>query len=65
MEQTKRTFEQNMKELEALTALLESGEAPLETMISRYEQGVALYRACREELDGYEKRLKALAEAEE
>ncbi len=54
-----KTFEQKQAELEAVVSRLESGNVPLEEMISLYEQGEALYRDCARTLDAYEKRLKA------
>ncbi|MBQ9188324.1 MAG: exodeoxyribonuclease VII small subunit [Clostridia bacterium] len=57
-----KTFEQKQKELEEIVSQLESGNAPLEEMISLYEQGEALYRSCNEMLDRYEKRIAALSE---
>ena len=56
MSETK-TYEQNQQALEEIVAQLESGNVPLDEMIRLYEQGEALYRACAETLDAYEKRL--------
>ena len=53
-----KTYEQKQEELEAIVAKLESGNVPLDEMIRLYEQGEALYRACAEALDAYEKRLE-------
>ena len=49
------SFEEAMKELEAVVARLESGDVPLEDSIKLYERGAALKDHCR----------KKLAEAEE
>jgi exodeoxyribonuclease VII small subunit len=49
------SFEDAMKELEAVVARLESGDVPLEDSIKLYERGAALKDHCR----------KKLAEAEE
>ena len=51
------TFEQKQAALEAIVAKLESGNVPLDEMITLYEQGEALYRECTATLDAYEKRL--------
>ncbi len=59
-----KTFEEKMQQLETLTRQLESGEAPLDTMIGLYEQGMTLYRELNAELAAYEKRLAALSEEE-
>lgn len=53
-----KTYEQKQEELEAIVAKLESGNVPLDEMITLYEQGEALYRDCAAALDAYEKRLK-------
>ena len=58
------TYEQKQAELEAIVAKLESGNVPLDEMITLYEQGEALYRACADMLDAYEKRLDAFAKKE-
>lgn len=49
------SFEDAMKELEAVVARLESGDVPLEDSIRLYERGAALKEHCQ----------KKLAEAEE
>ena len=59
-----KTYEQKQQELEAIVAKLESGNVPLDEMIALYEQGEALYRACPETLDAYEKRLSAFEKKE-
>lgn len=59
-----KTYEENVTELEAIVSKLESGNVPLEEMIALYERGEALYRACTETLDAYDKRLEAFAKKE-
>ena len=54
------TFEEKQAKLESIVAQLETGNVPLEEMISLYEQGEALYRDCAQTLDAYEKRLNDL-----
>ena len=49
------SFEEAMKELEAVVGRLESGDVPLEDSIKLYERGAALKDHCQ----------KKLAEAEE
>ncbi len=49
------SFEDAMKELEAVVSRLESGDVPLEDSIKLYERGAALKAHCQ----------KKLAEAEE
>lgn len=52
---TEMSFEDAMKELEAVVNRLESGDVPLEDSIQLYERGAALKEHCQ----------KKLAEAEE
>ena len=52
---TDMSFEEAMKELEAVVGRLESGDVPLEDSIKLYERGAALKEHCQ----------KKLAEAEE
>lgn len=54
------TFEEKQEQLASIVTRLETGNVPLEEMISLYEQGEALYRDCVQTLDTYEKRLKDL-----
>ena len=54
------SFEEKQAELEMIVARLETGNTPLEEMISLYEQGEALYRECVQTLDAYEKRMQDL-----
>ena len=54
------TFEEKQAKLESIVSQLETGNVPLEEMISLYEQGEALYRDCTQTLDAYEKRLNEL-----
>jgi exodeoxyribonuclease VII small subunit len=55
------TFEQAEKELEQIVERLERGEAGLEEAIALWERGEALYRFCREKLDGARGRIEELA----
>ena len=54
------TFEEKQAKLESIVSQLETGNVPLEEMISLYEQGEALYRDCTQTLDAYEKLLNEL-----
>ena len=47
-----KSFEESLAELEAVVRDLEDGKTSLETAIARYEQGVALLKACHEMLQG-------------
>ena len=59
-------FEVAVERLEEIVEALEGGEASLEDAVGLYEEGVKLFRYCREQLDSAQKRVEELAgEAEE
>ena len=45
------SFEEALKELEQIVADLESGQAPLEASINKYERGAALKAHCEQKLE--------------
>ncbi len=49
-----------MRELEQLVGSLESGEMPLEQMLSGYERGALLLQLCRDKLQAVEDQIKVL-----
>ena len=53
----KMSFEEAMKELEAVVARLESGDAPLEDSIQLYERGAALKEHCQKKLSEAEEKV--------
>ena len=55
-----KSFESQLKELEAIVGKLEDGELPLEESLHLFEQGVRLSRECRERLDTAERRIEVL-----
>jgi len=54
------SIEQAMERLDKLVEEMESGELPLEKLITRYEEGVKLVRHCQEKLDAAEQRIKII-----
>ncbi len=54
------TYEQAMQELEGLVGRLESGELPLDQLLSGYQRGAALLQFCREQLQAVEEQIKVL-----
>jgi len=54
------SIETAMERLEKLVGEMESGELPLEQLITRYEEGVKLVRHCQEKLDAAEQRIKMI-----
>ena len=54
------SFEEAMKELEAVVNKLDSGDVPLDASIALYERGAALKKRCQEELDRAEEKVAAI-----
>ena len=65
MDENKKTFEQNLKRLEEIVKLLESGTAPLDESLKMFEEGVALVRFCGGKLDNAEQKLKILVKKQD
>ena len=56
-----RGFEEAMKQLDAIVAKLEEDKLPLDEMIARYEEGVALARYCEAKLGEAEQKVRLIA----
>ncbi|GAA6191274.1 exodeoxyribonuclease VII small subunit [Phaeobacter gallaeciensis] len=54
------TFEQAMKELEAVVGQLERGDVALDASITLYERGAALKKRCEDELKRAEEKVAAI-----
>ena len=54
------SFEDALKELEAIVSRLESGDAPLDQAIRLYERGDKLRRRCADRLDAAQARIEAI-----
>jgi exodeoxyribonuclease VII small subunit len=54
------SYEEAMQELEALVRQLESGEMPLDQLLSGYQRGAALLQLCRDRLQAVEDQIKVL-----
>ncbi|WP_151954478.1 exodeoxyribonuclease VII small subunit [Sphingomonas sp. EC-HK361] len=54
------SFEDALKELEAVVTRLESGDASLDESIHLYERGNALRQRCSERLDAAQARIEAI-----
>jgi exodeoxyribonuclease VII small subunit len=57
------TFEAAMARLEEIIRMLESGNAPLDTSLTLFEEGVALVKLCNSKLDTAEQKVKILTDA--
>lgn len=54
------SYEDAMQELETLVRRLESGEMPLDQLLSGYQRGAALLQLCRDRLQAVEDQIKVL-----
>ena len=55
------SFEDSMRRLDEIVAQLEEDKLPLDKMISLYEEGVTLARACGEKLEAAEQKVRLIA----
>ena len=54
------TYEAALQELEGLVASLESGQLPLDQLLSGYQRGAQLLAFCKERLEAVETQIKVL-----
>jgi exodeoxyribonuclease VII small subunit len=54
------TYEAALQELEALVASLESGQLPLDQLLTGYQRGAQLLKFCRDKLEAVENQIKVL-----
>ncbi len=54
------TLEGAIDRIHAIVAEMETGSLPLDTLISRYEEGVGLVKKCQEKLEAAEKRIQII-----
>ena len=54
------TFEENLKQLENIVELLESGEVDLEKSVELYEKGMMLKNQCESKLKNIETQIKKI-----
>ncbi|HSH91406.1 MAG TPA: exodeoxyribonuclease VII small subunit [Ramlibacter sp.] len=60
--ETPASYEAAMDELEQLVALIESGQLPLEQLLTGYQRGAELLQFCRDKLQAVEHQIKVLDE---
>ncbi|MEY2410247.1 MAG: exodeoxyribonuclease small subunit [Verrucomicrobiota bacterium] len=53
-------FEEALKKLESIVEQMEAGELPLETMMTRFEEGVRLVKTCQARLEEAELKISQL-----
>ena len=61
---TKKTFEENLQDLEAIVTKLETGDVALEDAIAEFQKGMALSKDLQQTLDDAEKTLVKVMQAD-
>ena len=56
------SFEQALANLEEIIQRMESGEAPLDSLITHYQTGVKMLKLCREKIEAAEMNVKEVQE---
>lgn len=59
---TPASYEAALEELDQLVGLIESGQLPLEQLLTGYQRGAELLQFCREKLQAVENQIKVLDE---
>jgi exodeoxyribonuclease VII small subunit len=59
---TPASYEAALEELEQLVGRIESGQLPLEQLLTGYQRGAELLHFCREKLQAVENQIKVLDE---
>jgi len=59
---TPASYEDALEELEQLVGLIESGQLPLEQLLTGYRRGAELLQFCRDKLQAVEEQVKVLDE---
>ena len=54
------SYEAALEELEQLVGLIESGQLPLEQLLTGYQRGAELLKFCRDKLEAVEHQIKVL-----
>lgn len=54
------SFEEALKKLENIVEAMESGDLPLESLLTRYEEGTQLAKTCQEKLAEAELKIQQL-----
>ena len=61
---TKKTFEENLQDLEAIVTKLETGNVALEDAIAEFQKGMALSKDLQKNLEDAEKTLVKVMQAD-
>lgn len=65
MEKKKTSFEEALMRLDEIVSEMDSGKAELDKLLSLFEEGTALVKQCKKELDSAERKVKLATEAGE
>ena len=60
--QPPESYEAALQELERLVGQIESGQLPLEQLLTGYQRGAELLKFCRDKLEAVENQIKVLDE---
>jgi exodeoxyribonuclease VII small subunit len=63
-EQETLNFEEAIEKLEAIVAMLEGGDVPLEKAIELYQEGMRLSQLCGQKLEQVERKIEMLVEGD-
>lgn len=58
-----QTFETQLEKLEEIVGQLESGELNLDDSLNKFEEGVKLFKSCKDKLSKAEKKIAVLNES--
>ncbi len=58
-----QTFETQLEKLEEIVGQLESGELNLDDSLKKFEEGVKLFKSCKDKLSKAEKKIAQLNES--
>ncbi|MGT2749321.1 exodeoxyribonuclease VII small subunit [Streptococcus caviae] len=64
MSNKKKTFEENLQELEEIVGKLENGDVPLEEAIAEFQKGMVLSKDLQKTLESAEKTLVKVMQAD-
>ncbi|AWN21174.1 exodeoxyribonuclease VII small subunit [Streptococcus sobrinus] len=64
MPSKKKTFEENLQDLEAIVTKLENGDVPLEEAIAEFQKGMVLSKDLQKTLEDAEKTLVKVMQAD-
>lgn len=64
-EEVKKTFEENLSQLELIVSYLEKGDLKLDDAIEKFKKGIELSKICNKQLEQAEKQINILVQNED